>query len=94
MMGKMGESIYHAGLQGNRILNALTEMFLGWQLVKQAELALEKLDGAHAEDKNFYSGKIAAANFFCVNVLPNITLAKKLVENSSLDLMEVPEEVF
>lgn len=94
MMQKMGESVYHAGLQGNRILNTLTEMFLGWFLVRQAEVALKKLPTASSEDVPFYEGKIVSAEFFARNVLPNASLAKTLVEQSDLKLMEVSESVF
>lgn len=94
MMQKMGDSIYFAGLNGNRILNALTEMFIGWFLVQQAEVALEKKDAATEDDKAFYEGKVANAHFWCTQVLPNVTLAKDLVEKSDLSLMEMSESAF
>src|SRR5690606_7721770 len=59
MMQKLGESVYHVGLHGNRILFALTEVLLAWTLIRQAELASEKLDGANEADKAFYTGKLA-----------------------------------
>ena len=94
MMQKRGESIYFAGLNGNRILNALTEMFLGWLLVQQAEVALDKMESATADDKAFYEGKLANARFWCTQVIPNISLAKDLVAKSDLSLMEMREEAF
>jgi hypothetical protein len=94
MMGKVGESMYHVGLQGNRILFALAELLIGWLLVRHAALALEKRAGATGDDLAFYSGKIASARFYCREVLPGLALARELVENSRLDLMEVPEEAF
>ena len=51
----------------------------------------------YLDDRNdvaFYQGKIASAQFFAKNVLPASTLARKMVEASSLDIMELPEEVF
>jgi hypothetical protein len=40
----------------------------------------------------YYDGKVASARFFCREVLP--TLARKMVEASRLDLMEVPDDAF
>jgi alkylation response protein AidB-like acyl-CoA dehydrogenase len=39
MMQKMGTSLYHVGLQGNRILASLSELVIGWLLVEQAVIA-------------------------------------------------------
>ncbi|HLM74444.1 MAG TPA: acyl-CoA dehydrogenase [Polyangiaceae bacterium] len=96
MMGKVGESVYHAGLQGNRILFALAELIMGWLLVRHAAIALDKKgrEGVSSDDVAFYEGKIASARFFCREVLPGLTLSRKLIENSRLDLMSVPEEAF
>lgn len=94
MMQKLGESVYHVGLHGNRILFALTEVLLAWTLIRQAELASEKLDGANEADKAFYTGKLAAARFFCADTLPRVTTARKIIENGTLDLMEVDEAAF
>jgi len=94
MMGKVPESVYHVGFQGNRILSSLAELVIGWRLVTGARIATGKLDGASEADTAFYKGKIAAARFFCTNVLPGLTLARKLVEASSLELMDLPDESF
>jgi alkylation response protein AidB-like acyl-CoA dehydrogenase len=99
IMGKMGESVYHVGLQGNRILFALAELVIGWLLVEHAGVALGKLGGEGAgslssEDRAFYEGKVASARFYCREVLPALTLSRKLVENSRLDIMSMPDEAF
>src|SRR5207249_5520787 len=39
MLGKLGQSVYHVGLEGNRILFALAELAIGWRLVIGAEVA-------------------------------------------------------
>jgi hypothetical protein len=97
IMGKMGESVYHVGLQGNRILFALAEVVIGSLLVEHAGVALGKL-GAEgplsSEDRAFYEGKVASARFYCREVLPALTLSRKLVENSRLDIMNMPDEAF
>lgn len=92
MLGKLGQSIYHAGLQGNRILFAIAELVIGWRLAVSAEVALGKLAGAVGDDHAFYRGKLAAARFYARTVLPGIAAARKLVEASDLDVMELADD--
>ena len=94
VMQKMNQSIYHVGLQGNRILFSLAELTIGWLLVRQAEIASTALDEATGRDKAFYEGKLACAHFFSQEVFPGLTLARKQVEASSLDVMELSDESF
>jgi hypothetical protein len=94
MMSKMGESIYHIGLQGNRILEATAEVVIGWLLVRHAALASQKLDQARPKDQLFYQGKIASAQFYTATILPQVTLTRKLVEKGSLDLMDMDDACF
>jgi len=42
----------------------------------------------------FYTGKIAAARFFTTTVLPRLAAERQITEETSLDLMELPEEAF
>jgi hypothetical protein len=93
MMEKMSASIYHVGLQGNRILFALAEVVIGWLLLRQAAVAVAARE-ARPEDRAFYDGKIASARWWSKNVLPGLTLTRKLIEQSSLDLMDLPDESF
>ncbi|MBI1945700.1 MAG: acyl-CoA dehydrogenase [Deltaproteobacteria bacterium] len=93
MMPRMGESLYHVGLVANRILFALSEVLIGWQLVKHAAVAHKKLAEA-GPDKAYFQGKIASAKFFAKECLPNVALHKKVVESTDLSLMELPEEAF
>ncbi len=101
MLGKVGESPYHVGLHGNKILYATAEIMIGWQLVRQATVARKALDEIEAGtrkplagDVDFYTGKLAAVRFYCQSVLPGLTLTRKLVEASTLDLMDLPESAF
>jgi hypothetical protein len=94
LMAKMGESLYHVGLQGNRVLFALSELVIGWLLVRHAVLAERKLDGAGRKDGAFYQGKIASARYFCREVLPGLTLSRKLIEKSALELMDLDDDAF
>ena len=93
LLGKMGESLYHVGLQGNRVLLSLADLVVGWLLVRHAAVALEGMK-TNPGDKTFYMGKLASARWFCHEVLPGIAHAARMVEQGTLDLMEVPEEAF
>jgi hypothetical protein len=92
MLGKLGQSVYHVGLQGNRILFALAELVIGWRLVVSAQVALAKVVTASGEEKAFYRGKLAIARWYAKNVLPGLSLTRKLIEAGDLDLMELPDD--
>ncbi|MEO8699242.1 MAG: acyl-CoA dehydrogenase [Kofleriaceae bacterium] len=92
MLGKVGQSVYHVGLQGNRILFSLAEIVIGWRLAVSAQVAIAKIGGATGDDKAFYRGKLAAARFYAKNVLPGIGHTRKLIEAGDLDLMELPDD--
>ncbi len=94
MMMKMGESLYYAGLHGNRILNSLSELVVCWLLVRHAEVADSLREKVAESERPFYDGKIASARFYCRNVLLNITVTKELIAKGTLDLMEIADEVF
>jgi hypothetical protein len=94
LLEKLSESLYHVGLQGNRLLFASAELVIGWLLVRHAALALKKKGEAQGADVGFYAGKVASARFFCHEVLPNTAQAAQAVKNSSLMLMELPDEAF
>jgi hypothetical protein len=93
LMTKLGESLYHVGMQGNRVLMSVAEVVIAWLLVRHAAVALERTK-VNPGDKAFYAGKLASARWFCREVLPHIAHAARMVEQSALDLMEVPEEAF
>jgi alkylation response protein AidB-like acyl-CoA dehydrogenase len=93
LVGKLNESVYHVGVVGNRVLAALAELVIGWLLVKHAAVALER-KAANPAEAAFYDGKVASARFFCQTALPALTLTRKMVESSTLDVMDVAEESF
>ncbi len=93
MMGKVSESLYHVGFQGNRILFATAELVIGWLWLRQAAAAIAG-KAKKPTDAAFYDGKVAAARWYVKNVLPGLTLTRKLVEQSSLELMDVGDDQF
>ena len=92
MMGKLGQSVYHVGFQGNRILFSLAELVIGWRLAINAKVAVAKLPDAVGDDVAFYTGKLAASKWYAKNVLPGLAHTRKLVEQGDLDLMEVADD--
>ncbi len=94
MLGKVAQSVYHAGFQGNRILFALAELVIGWRLTVQAQIALAKVGAAVGDDRAFYQGKLASARFFARQILPGIAMHRQLIEQGDLELMDVPDEAF
>src|SRR5690606_37943883 len=81
-------------LSTRRLLLALGDLLVGWLLLRQAEVALAKLDGADGADRAFYEGKVAAARFFAREVLPRLAADRRVVEGATLDAMDLPEEAF
>jgi alkylation response protein AidB-like acyl-CoA dehydrogenase len=88
--------IYKAGLNTSRLLMALGDLVIGWLLLTHAEVALGRLDQVEAgsPDHDFYAGKVAAARFFAATVLPRLAAERKVAEETTLDLMDLPEGGF
>jgi alkylation response protein AidB-like acyl-CoA dehydrogenase len=89
------QNVNKVGQHTVRLLLSAGDLLVGWQLLRQAEIALAKLDGSvSAKDKAFYQGKIAVASFFAKNVLPELTARRAIVENADNDLMQIDEAAF
>ena len=87
------EVIYKVGLNTSRCLMAVGDIITSWLLLRQADIAVEKLPNA-GKDTDFYTGKIAAAKFFVHNYLPHITADRKIVEGTDGSIMEIAESAF
>jgi hypothetical protein len=91
------EEVYKVGLTSVRLLLAVGDLIIGWLLGRQAEVALRALDNSGAltdGDRDFYTGKLAVARFFATTVLPRLESDRKVIEQTTTDLMEVPEGAF
>ena len=93
--------IYKTGLNTTRLLMALGDLVIGWLLLTHAEIALNKLDEIAADvlpqlaaDHDFYAGKLSAGRFFAATVLPRLATERIVVEATTLDLMDLPEDAF
>jgi alkylation response protein AidB-like acyl-CoA dehydrogenase len=88
-------NIYKVGQNTSRLLLGAGDLVVGWLLLRQAAIATEALEaGASGKDKDFYTGKIAAASFFAKNVLPRLASEKAIAEATDNTLMDVPESAF
>jgi alkylation response protein AidB-like acyl-CoA dehydrogenase len=86
--------IHVAGQSTTRFLLAAGDLVIGWLLLRQAAIALQKAPAAPVRDLPFYTGKVAAASWFAKNVLPVLSAQRAIVEATDLALMDVPEEAF
>ena len=98
LLGSAGQpaEIYKVGLNTTRLLMALGDLVIGWLLLTHAEIAqrrLDEIDDGHP-DHDFYTGKLGAARFFAATVLPRLAAERTIAEETSLDLMELPEGAF
>jgi alkylation response protein AidB-like acyl-CoA dehydrogenase len=97
-LGEQPQAIYQVGLNTTRLLLALGDLLVGWLLGRQAEVALARLDeldlSTASKDRDFYTGKLAAARFFAATVLPRLTADRRITEETTLDVMEIPEAAF
>ena len=87
------QKIYQVGLNTSRCLMAVGDIITSWLLLRQADIAAEKLPNA-GKDTDFYNGKIASAKFFVQNFLPHITADRKIVEATDGSIMEIAESAF
>ena len=88
------DEIYKVGLSTSRALMAVGDVIITWLLLRQADIAAEKLSAGAGKDADFYTGKIASAKFFVATVLPHITADRKIVEATDSTIMEIPESAF
>ncbi|KAA8890960.1 acyl-CoA dehydrogenase [Nocardia colli] len=87
--------LYKVGLGSVRFLLAVGDLLIGWQLLRQAEIAIKALDnGATGADESFYQGKVAVAQFFARNMLPELTAVRTILSNLDNDIMELDEAAF
>ena len=88
-------NLYTVGQNTSRLLLGAGDLVVGWLLLRQAQVALDALAaGASEKDKDFYEGKVAAAQFFARQVLPRLSADRAVAEATDSLLMDVPESAF
>ena len=94
-------NLYKVGQNTSRLLLALGDVVCAWLLLRKAEVALERLGadagaapGLGPDDVAFYEGKVAAARWFCAQVLPKLTAERAIADATDNDLMTLSESAF
>jgi alkylation response protein AidB-like acyl-CoA dehydrogenase len=88
-------NVYKVGLNTSRLLMVLGDVVCSWLLLRQAEVALEKLAAeVGPKDRLFYEGKVAAAQFFARTVLPKVSAERAIAEATDLSVMDLDEGAF
>jgi hypothetical protein len=86
--------IYRTGQHTTRLLFAIGDVVVAWLLLRQAEVALHALTDDHPADVDFYQGKVAAARWFALQVLPHLAADRAIVDATDDRLMELSESAF
>jgi hypothetical protein len=83
-------------LAANRFLEMMSEFTVCWMLLEGAVIAAEKIKAVAADhpDHAFYTGKIAAAQYFARNVLPGVAEKAKLLEQEDRSPLDIPDAAF
>jgi len=86
--------IYKVGLQANHLAWSLSEIVIGWLLLRHAEIAQVALDGDPGADQAFYEGKVASMRYFARTVFPKIAMRRLWAEVEDGRLMDLPDGAF
>ncbi|MDH2413187.1 acyl-CoA dehydrogenase [Nocardioides sp. CER19] len=88
------KNIYKVAQNTSRLLMVLGDVVCAWLMLRQGEVALEKLAGGAGKDKSFYEGKVAAAKFFAAYNLPKLSAERAIAEAIDNSIMEIDEAAF
>ncbi|HEX6299613.1 MAG TPA: acyl-CoA dehydrogenase [Acidimicrobiia bacterium] len=83
------KEIYKVGLQTNHLLESMAETVIAWLMLRQAEIAIKKLD-----DGPFYRGKVESARWLIPHVAPKASTRRVAAEAEDGSLMDIPVEAF
>jgi alkylation response protein AidB-like acyl-CoA dehydrogenase len=89
-------NVYKVGQNATRLLLSAGDLMVGYLLLRQAAVALARLDAGDAPDSDraFYEGKPAVARFFLTTVLPELAARRQVAEGIDNALMDLPVESF
>jgi hypothetical protein len=88
-------NIYKVGLNTSRLLYVLGDVVCSWLMLRQAEVALSRLgEELSPADLDFYTGKLAAAQWFVRSTMPTVRAERIKAELTDLDVMDLPESAF
>ena len=83
-------------LYARRILTATAQLYCGMVILSQALIAQKKLQeiGSDHFDYSFYAGKVAAARYYLMNIVPNIWAVAEVVKTGDTSVLDGPVEAF
>ncbi|MCP4306728.1 MAG: acyl-CoA dehydrogenase [bacterium] len=88
------KGLYKLGLHANTLLESISEVTIGWLLLRHAEIALAALPEADSQDSSFYEGKVASARFFARHAFPKAKVRRTAAEQEDGALMDMPDAAF
>jgi hypothetical protein len=88
-VGGRKEEIYKVGLQTNHLLESMAETVIAWLALRQAEVAVERVD----EDP-FYRGKVESARWLLRHIAPKAAVRRSAAVAEDGSIMSLPEEIF
>jgi len=104
MVGFLPEEggLYRVGLNTTPFLMSLSELVVGWLLLRAAEVAGSALERAQDEagaplpdaDRAFYEGKVAAARWYAATVLPDLAARRAVLVATNLTAMALDDAAF
>jgi hypothetical protein len=83
------EDIFKVGLHTNHLLESMAETVIAWLMLRQAEIAEEKLD-----DDPFYRGKVESARWFLRHAAPKAASRRAAAAAEDGSLMDLPLGAF
>ncbi len=83
-------------LYSRRVLTATAQLYCGRQILDQGLLADKRAKevGADHYDYKFYMGKVATAQYYMRNVVPNVWATAEMVIDGDSSAIDVPIDVF
>ncbi len=89
-------NVYKVGQNATRLLLSAGDLMVGYLLLRQAAVALTRLDADAVSDgdRAFYEGKQVVAHFFAQTVLPELAARRGIVETVDNSIMALPEAGF
>lgn len=91
-----GAKLELTALAANRVLEALAELSVGFLLLEGAVIAEARLKEVQEgkPDHAFYTGKLHAALYYALNVLPGVAFKAELLQREDVSPILIPEEAF
>ncbi len=86
--------LYKLALHSNALLESMSEVVIGWLLLRHADVALAALPEADSRDVAFYEGKVASARFFARHALPKTKRRRQEAEQEDGALMAMSDDAF